>query len=571
MKKKLFILLLIVPFICLVYVSHTATKRDYIKIQTSVKNIPEIYSNTSVNLVTENNKNVSNIDISKYLDNIYIFGVKPGNYNLKLSYNNQVKTVFFSKSEDSLVLKPIIFDSTLFDYYKFNLSFGVLIVIAIFIYFISQIIKKRKNRFLKVANNAFIILVGFRFLLFLFKVFNLDLKFYENIYTVSIYAEHIVGFSLLLYVIESLDFKYKKTVKNITYLFLVYSLLSSTLILFGDIPNILGYFGSSRNILVVVPLYLLFFSSGDYILTIIPATLLGNQIYKFYKIRSKIYFKQELPLFLLILLSFIFQWKVLNFTSESSNGSLLNILNIYTFLFSLILVLFKSYLYSDNDEYKLINQYFWILFKLTFYLFGSYLFLVYSKNFTLSFFGTLGILIIDISYTIFKNSIDKQFFSLNYILYRENEASTLTQFKDLIKKEIQNKIFLKEVDLDINFNGILHPNYEQNKDNIIYFSGILEEKTIVLLKVTPIYELKVFEKKALEELVNEIPKVSLKINNREESFKKNNLDSYILGTKLLELKELVILNNNNNLEDNPIKKAILNELDSIIKEVDQNE
>ena len=82
--------------------------------------------------------------------------------------------------------------------------------------------------------------------------------------------------------------------------------------------------------------------------------------------------------------------------------------------------------------------------------------------------------------------------------------------------------------------------------------------------------MKIFERRAIEELVEELPGVALRIYYRESSLENTPLDNFTIGTRLMEVRELVLLRSS--IEDegarSSIDKGILEEIDALIEEVD---
>ena len=128
---------------------------------------------------------------------------------------------------------------------------------------------------------------------------------------------------------------------------------------------------------------------------------------------------------------------------------------------------------------------------------------------------------------------------------------------------------MKNIHLKVNFDGL---ELLQNTKETIFFYGIAEKKNIVALEISPYYKLKIFERKAIVDLMNELPGVALRIYYREMDLKNYSLDNFAIGTRLIEIKDLFILNNS--LSDENTKKTVqdslLEELDFLIKEVDSH-
>lgn len=142
--------------------------------------------------------------------------------------------------------------------------------------------------------------------------------------------------------------------------------------------------------------------------------------------------------------------------------------------------------------------------------------------------------------------------------------------KFTVENEISKIIHVKNIHLKVDFDGLEH--LENTKEKI-FFYGTAQKKSIVALEISPYYRLKIFERKAIEDLMNELPGIALRIYYREMDLKNYSLDNFAIGTKLIEIKDLLLLNNS--ISDMSTKKTIqdslLEELNSLIREVDAHD
>ena len=227
-------------------------------------------------------------------------------------------------------------------------------------------------------------------------------------------------------------------------------------------------------------------------------------------------------------------------------------------------------MHSSSKKYTLLRSTFWWMLRINYIVFFTYLYAIHIRNVKAAIEVLLVVLVTDFLYIILKKSVESQVFTLNKILFKEPNILNLQQLKYLAEKELLEINTIKDVELLIDFGGISD---DTTSTKAINFNGYIQNKNILNLKVYPHERLNIFEKQAIEEFVEQLPDLALRIHLRETENKEYSMDNYAIGTKLLEIKELILLKNSiNKLEDiKTVEKNLLSEIDLLIKEVETHE
>ena len=565
MKLKKIWGLIFVPLIYILFFYHPPTTENYLKIEVGIEKLPEIYNLVDIDIYDQNN-NLPDVSVINFLDDIYIFGLEKGKYTLKLEYEDNKKNIKFNRNEGYQKLPKVFFASSDFDKKQSIFLYSMLFISTIFIFFTSTLINKEKNKFLRAGTMSLLIIISLRITMFVLKYY--DLEIWKFTYKLSLLFEVFLGFSMLKWVVDEIKIPFNNFMKKLIDIFFILQiglLISLIFIDFGKVFNLLLNI-ENKNIFMLFFIFLVYIReflfpiiSTIIFVATIPFPLKGFRKFKLFN---------EGGFSFAAFFTMIFTWYYSFY--EFDNGRIDSVVEIYIFLSVFILVLFKAYVFSDSREYGLLKSTFWWMGRVNYIIFLAYLYLIYTRNLKLTLVILTVLLVTDFLYISLKNTVESQHFSFNHILFKKSEISNISQLKFLVENEISKIINVKNINLKVNFDGLKL--VENNKENI-FFYGSAQEKRIVALEIAPYYRLKIFERKAIEDLMNELPGVALRIYYREMDLKNYSLDNFAIGTRLIEIKDLLLLNNSILDEDTKktIQESILEELDSLIKEVDAHD
>lgn len=442
----------------------------------------------------------------------------------------------------------------------------MLFITSLLILSTSKVINKHRNKLLEGATYSLLTIISLRFVILGLKFY--DLHWWKYVFKLSLFFEVFLGFSLLYWVMDKVKFPYSSAVKKVVDLLLILQIIFTGFLVFFDFQRIIDLLFYTKGSNTLIFMCDILFAVREFLFPTTATIIFLTSLAPLVRNTSKVRWRKEFSFTLVAAVLTIFSWYYT--FHEFENGRLDSVVEIYTFLSVFILVLFKAYIFSDSREYNLLRYSFWWSVRLNYITFLAYIYLIYTRNFsyTLTVLGV--ILMTDLFYLNLRNSVESQHFSLNRILFKEGEVATLSQLKSLVEKEIEKVIPVSEISLDVDFNGV---NSGREEEEILLFTGTLNKKPILSLRLSPLYPLKIFERRALEELVAELPGVALRIHYRESLTKETSLDSFTIGTRLMELKELILLGTS--MEEGRVKESIkenvLQEIDSLIEEVDSHD
>lgn len=559
--KKLWSLLAL-PIIYLIFYFHPVAPQDYLKMEVGLKKLPEIYNLVDIGVYTQEGEEVE-IDTFDLLEDIYIFNLEEGDYTLKLNYNNRVKSIPFRRERGYQELPKAFFRASSFDKKQSVFLYSMLFITSLLILSTSKLINKHRNRLLEKATYSLLIIISLRFVLLGLKFY--DLHSWKFVFKLSLFFEVFLGFSLLYWVIEKLNFSLSSTVKKGIDLLLVLQIIFTGFLVFFDFQRIIDLLFYTNGSDVIIYVCDILFAIRELLFPATATIIFLTSLPPLLRNTSKVKWRKEVSFTLVAAVLTIFGWYYT--FHEFENGRLDSVVDIYTFLSVFILVLFKAYIFSDSREYNLLRYSFWWSVRLNYITFLAYIYLIYTRNFNYTLTVLVVILMTDFFYLNLRNSVESQHFSLNRILFKEGEVSTLSQLRSLVEEEVAKVIPVSHISLDINFSGL---EASKGDEGFLLFQGTLSKKTILALRISPLYPLKIFERRALEELVEELPGVALRIYYRESSLENTPLDNFTIGTRLMEVRELVLLRSSIEEEEvrNSIDKGILEEIDALIEEVD---
>ncbi len=559
--KKLWSLLAL-PIIYLIFLLHPVAPQDYLKIEVGLEKLPEIYSLVDIEVYNDEGQEVE-IDTFDLLEDIYIFDLEEGNYTLQLRYNNEIKSIPFRRRMGYQELPKVFFTASAFDKKQSVFLYSMLFITSLLILSTSKVINKHKNKLLEMATYSLLIIISLRFVILGLKFY--DLHWWKFIFKFSLFFEVFLGFSLLYWVMEKVKFSYSAAMRKGIDLLLILQIIFTGFLLFFDFQRIIDllFYTNGSNTLILICNIL--FAIREFLFPTTAITILLTSLPPLVRNTSKTRWRKELSFTLVAAVLTIFSWYYT--FHEFENGRLDSVVELYTFLSVFILVLFKAYIFSDSREYSLLRHSFWWSVRLNYITFLAYIYLIYTRsfNYTLTVLGV--ILLTDLFYLNLRNSVESQHFSLNRILFKEGEIATLSQLKSVIEAEVGKVIPVSEISLEVDLNGVVPCREEENT---LLFQGTLGEKPILSLRLFPLYPLKIFERRALEELVEELPGIALRIHYRESILEDTSLDGFAIGTRLMELRELILLGTS--MEEGKVKdsveESVLMEIDSLIEEVD---
>ena len=559
--KKLWSLMAL-PIIYLIFYFHPVAPQDYLKMEVGLEKLPEIYNLVDIGVYTPEGEEVE-IDTFDLLEDIYIFNLEEGNYTLQLKYNNEVKSIPFRRGAGYQELPKVFFTASTFDKKQSIFLYSMLFITSLLILSTSKLINKHRNKLLEKATYSLLIIISLRFVLLGLKFY--DLHSWKFVFKLSLFFEIFLGFSLLYWVIEKLKFSFSPIVRRGIGLILVLQIIFTGFLVFFDFQKIIDLLFYTNGSDVLIYVCDILFAIREFLFPTTATIIFLTSLPPLLRNTSKVKWRKEVSFTLVAAVLTIFGWYYT--FHEFENGRLDSVVELYTFLSVFILVLFKAYIFSDSREYNLLRYSFWWSVRLNYITFLAYIYLIYTRNFNYTLTVLVVILMTDFFYLNLKNSVESQHFSLSRILFKEGEIANLSQLKTLIEAEVIEVIPASEISLDVDFSGI---NPAKAEEGSHLFQGVLSEKTILTLKISPLYPLKIFERRALEELVEELPGVALRVYYRESQLENTPLDNFTIGTRLLELRELILLKSSVDGEElkESIEKGILEEIDSLIEEVD---
>lgn len=565
MKLKNFWGLLFIPLVYILFLYHPAATGNYLKLQVGLEKVPEIYNLIDMDIYDQNNKLVD-VPMVDFLDDIYVFDLEKGKYTIKMEYEDQKQLVEFNRTERYQKLSKVFFESSNFDKKQSIFLYAMLFISTIFIFFTSTLINKEKNRFLRAATLSLLIIISLRIIIFGLKYY--DFEIWKLTYKLSLLFEVFLGFSMLKWAVNEIKMPFHNVIKKLINIFFVLQVSFLVALIFLDFGKVFDLLLHIKNTNIFMLLFILLVSSREFLFPMISTIIfIATMPFPLKEFRKFKLFNEGSFSFVAFLTT-IFTWYYT--FHEFENGRIDSVVEIYIFLSVFILVLFKAYVFSDSREYGLLRSTFWWMGRVNYIIFLAYLYLIYTRDLKLTLMLLIILLGTDFLYVNIKNAVESQHFSLNHILFKESEISNISQLKFLVENEISKIIRVENIHLKVDFDGIDH--HENTKERV-FFYGIAQEKKIVVLEISPYYRLKIFERKAIEDLMNELPGIALRIYYREMDLKNYSLDNFAIGTRLREIKDLLILNNSISDEGTKItiQDSLLEELDSLIKEVDAHD
>ncbi|UUV17697.1 hypothetical protein NRK67_02345 [Fusobacteria bacterium ZRK30] len=565
MKLKKMWGLLFIPLVYILFLYHPAATGNYLKLQVGLEKVPEIYNLIDVDIYDQNNKLVD-VPMVDFLDDIYVFDLEKGKYTIKMEYEDQKQIVEFNRTEGYQKLSKVFFESSNFDKKQSIFLYAMLFISTIFIFFTSTLINKEKNRFLRAATLSLLIIISLRIIIFGLKYY--DLEIWKLTYKLSLLFEVFLGFSMLKWAVNEIKIPFQKFIGKLINIFFVLQVSFLVSLIFLDFGKVFDLLLHIKNTNIFMLFFILLVSSREFLFPMISTIIfIATMPFPLKEFRKFKLFNEGSFSFVAFLTT-IFTWYYT--FHEFENGRIDSVVEIYIFLSVFILVLFKAYVFSDSREYGLLRSTFWWMGRVNYIIFLAYLYLIYTRDLKLTLMLLIILLGTDFLYVNIKNAVESQHFSLNHILFKESEISNISQLTFLVENEISKIICVKNIHLKVDFDGLDH--YENTKERV-FFYGTAQEKKIVVLEISPYYRLKIFERKAIEDLMNELPGIALRIYYREMDLKNYSLDNFAIGTRLIEIKDLLILNNSTSDEGTKktIQESLLEELDSLIKEVDAHD
>lgn len=565
MKLKKIWGLIFVPLVYILFLYHPAATGNYLKLQVGLEKVPEIYNLINVDIYDQNNKLVD-VPMVDFLDDIYVFDLEKGKYTLKMEYEDQKQLVEFNRTEGYQKLSKIFFESSDFDKKQSIFLYSMLFISTIFIFFTSTLINKEKNRFLRAATLSLLIIISLRIIIFGLKYY--DFEIWKFTYKLSLLFEVFLGFSMLKWVINEIKMPFHDLIKKLINIFFILQVSFLVSLIFLDFGKVFDLLLHIKNTNIFMLLFIILVSSREFLFPMISTIIfIATMPFPLKEFRKFKLFNEGSFSFVAFLTT-MFTWYYT--FHEFENERIDSVVEIYIFLSVFILVLFKAYVFSDSREYGLLRSTFWWMGRVNYIIFLAYLYLIYTRDLKLTLMLLIILLGTDFLYVSIKNAVESQHFSLNHILFKESEISNISQLKFLVENEISKIIHVKKIHLKVDFDGLDH--HKNTKDRL-FFCGTSQEKNIVVLEMLPYYRLKIFERKAIEDLMNELPGIALRIYYREMDLKNYSLDKFAIGTRLIEIKDLLILNNSISDEGTKttIQDSLLEELDSLIKEVDAHD
>ncbi|GLI58141.1 hypothetical protein PM10SUCC1_36550 [Propionigenium maris DSM 9537] len=561
--KKLWSLLAL-PLIYLIFLLYPVTPQDYLKIEVGLEKLPEIYSLVDIEVYNQEGQEME-IDTFDLLEDIYIFDLEEGDYTLQLRYNNEVRFIPFKRREGYQELPKVFFTASAFDKKQSVFLYSMLFITSLLILSTSKVINKHRNKLLEVATYSLLAIISLRFVILGLKFY--DLHWWKYVFKLSLFFEVFLGFALLYWVMDRVKLPLADLVKRGVGLLLILQIIFTGFLLFFDFQRIIDLLFYTKGSNALIFMCDILFAVREFLFPTIATIIFLSSIYPLVRNTSRVKWRKEFSFTLVAAVLTVFSWYYT--FHEFENGRLDSVVEIYTFLSVFILVLFKAYIFSDSREYNLLRYSFWWSVRLNYITFLAYIYLIYTRNFnyTLTVLGV--ILMTDIFYLNLRNSVESQHFSMSRILFKEGEVATLSQLKSLVEGEVGKVIPVSHISLDVDFNGVTP---EKDEEGTLFFTGTLNKRAILSLRLSPLYPLKIFERRALEELVEELPGVALRIHYRESLLEGPSMDSFTMGTRLMELRELILLGSSmeeGKVKDS-IKESVLKEIDSLIEEVDSH-
>ncbi len=560
--KKLWSLLAL-PLIYLIFLLHPVPPQDYLKIEVGLEKLPEIYNLVDIEVYNLEGQEVE-IDTFDLLEDIYIFDLDEGEYTLQLRYNDEVKSIPFRRIKGYQELTKVFFTASAFDKKQSVFLYSMLFITSLVILSTSKVINKHRNKLLEMATYSLLAIISLRFVLLGLKFY--DLHLWKFIFKFSLFFEVFLGFSLLYWVMERVKPPLASLVKRGLDLLLILQIIFTGFLLFFDFQRIIDLLFYTKGSNALIFICDILFAVREFLFPTTATIIFLTSLFPLVKNTSRAMWRKEFSFTLVAAVLTIFSWYYT--FHEFENGRLDSVVEIYTFLSVFILVLFKAYIFSDSREYSLLKYSFWWSVRLNYMTFLAYIYLIYTRNFDYTLTVLLVILMTDFFYLNLRNSVESQHFSLSRILFKEGEVATLSQLKSLVEGEVAKVIPVSHISMDVDFNGV---NPSMDEDALL-FTGSLNKRVILSLCLFPLYPLKIFERRALEELVDELPGVALRIHYRESLLEGPSLDSFTMGTRLMELRELILLGSS--MEEGGVKdsieESVLREIDSLIEEVDSH-
>lgn len=568
MKLKFFLGFIIVPLVYILFLYHPNITGNYLKLDVGLEKFPEIDKLIELEIYDQNNK-LRDVPIIDFLDDIYIFDLEKGEYTLKLEYEDQKKMIKLNRIEGYQKLSKIYFKSSEFDKKQSIFLYSMLFISTIFIFFTSTLINKEKNKFLSAATYSLLAIISLRIIIFGLKYYGFEI--WKLAYKLSLFFEIFLGFSILKWFVSEMKMPFHNFIKKLINGFFILQVVflgSLVFMDFGVFFDLLLHIENPNTNIVYMIFFILFIFSRHFLFPIISSIIFITTIPFPLKGFHKFKFFNEGSFSFIAFLTTIFIW-IYTF-HDFENGRIDNIMEIYIFLSVFILVLFKAYIFSDSREYGLLKTTFWWMGRVNYMIFLAYIYLIYTRDIKVTLIVLTVLLITDFIYMSLKNAVESQHFSLNHILFKESEISKISQLKFLVENEILKIMHVKKIFFKVDFNGFEEVKNTKEK---IFFYGSTHGKKIIELEILPYNKLKIFERKAIEDFMNELPGIALRIYYREMELKKYCLDNFAIGTKLIEIKDLFIINNSISDTDRKkmIQESILEELNSLIKEVDSHD
>ena len=276
MKLKKTLILFIIPLIYFLFSYHPATTSNYLKLEISLDKVPEIYEFADLKIYNKDNDLIDGTAIN-FLNYIYIYNLDPGDYTLKLNYEEQNKEIKFTRIDGFQKLKKISFASTNFDRNQSIFLYLMLLMSTFFIFITSNLINKKKDPLIKIATISLIIIISLRVGVFGLKYYDVDLE--ETIYKFSFLFELFLGISLFKWTLNQFSFNFFKVFNRIINVFFFMQIVFSILFFFLEFGYLFNVFIHIKSINIIVLLSIVFIYTREFLFPIISTLILGLSIF----------------------------------------------------------------------------------------------------------------------------------------------------------------------------------------------------------------------------------------------------------------------------------------------------
>ncbi len=498
-----------------------------------------------IEVVNTDNSEIDNIEVFFENEKLYIYNLEKGNYKIVLQEMGNKKAIDIKRDIGYQEIRISGFKKKKLE--KSKAIFFNIMASMIGILFLSSALLIKRGRGLYLKKGALI----FSVILLLDIVIKGSNGVIDGLFW---FLELLFGFTIMKAALIQSKLNYGRIKSFVNYYFMIIIVL----VLFYKIAleETMYYLSKSSTI------YELFFvltSPGlIYISTII--LIVGTNIYNLRKERKRRLWNLLLlgiSIFVLMV-SMILQFEVFDDLSiEVISGMLL----VLTYM----LILIRSSELLEGSRYKLSKYIFWWALKLSILFSFGYLILTMYDDLKITLIVLLGYIFIDLIYSGLRYFVDTQKISFNSDIVRLIGADNIEGLELGLKKIINNKIDLEDLDIKIDMNGI---EYSEDGKREVFVKEI-EGRRVVILALIPTLSLKGFEVRALEELLETVVSILPLLVLREREDKRFIRDNHSLATKLIEIKGLLKLEDTMGVEEREdIRNLIDNEIEILIKEVD---